>query len=127
MNYQTKCMNNILQKIQDSYKQNNIAAYVTLPEYISSNLLHDHVIFLPLKVGDIVYINAQYWTREKNAKENLIPFQITSYSISCNKNGIRTMKYRANLLSNGKTTRSTVDFGFDEIGETIFRAEDLTV
>jgi len=85
------------------------------------------VIFLPLKVGDIVYINAQYWTREKNAKENLIPFQITSYSISCNKNGIRTMKYRANLLSNGKTTRSTVDFGFDEIGETIFRAEDLTV
>ena len=74
------------------------------------------VVDLPCKVGDIVWTLKRAWRKE----DGVAPFQITNLTITQNKKGVWTKKYRAMILVDGKTRDWSHDFAFDEIGKTTF-------
>ena len=74
------------------------------------------VVDLPCKVGDIVWTLKHAWCKE----DGVAPFQITNLTITQNKKGVWTKKYRAMILVDGKTRDWSHDFAFDEIGKTTF-------
>lgn len=79
------------------------------------------VVELPCKVGDIVWTLKRAWRKE----DGVAPFQITNLTITQNKKGVWTKKYRAMMLVDGKTRDWSHDFAFDEIGkDTFFTKED---
>jgi hypothetical protein len=73
-------------------------------------------IDIPVKIGQVVYMNN--YTGQDSIK--IEPFQITSISITCNKKGIWTKKFRANWLFDGSVRSWSHDPTFDEIGKTVF-------
>ena len=73
-------------------------------------------IKLPVKVGQVVYMNKHPW----NDKPEIEPFQITSISITCNKKGTWTKKFRAVWYPDGKVRPWSHDFDFDAIGCLVF-------
>ena len=75
---------------------------------------------LPCKVGDTVYHEKKYATWLRGVNE----YQITNIIVSQNKKGIWTKKYRAMMLLNGKTTTTSVDFSFEDIGKTVFLTKE---
>lgn len=74
------------------------------------------VISLPVKVGQVVYMRHRPWLKEIIIE----PYQVTSISITCNKKGVWTKKFRANWIYNGRVTTDSHDPAFDDIGKTVF-------
>lgn len=74
------------------------------------------IINAPVKVGQVVYMNKSPWRKEVEIE----PFQITSISITCNKKGIWTKKFRANWLIEDRVASWSHDPSFDDIGKTVF-------
>jgi hypothetical protein len=74
------------------------------------------IIDIPVKVGQVVYMDKSPWSKEVEIE----PFQITSISITCNKKGTWTKKFRANWLFNGGVRSWSHDPTFDDIGKTVF-------
>ena len=72
---------------------------------------------LPCAVGDIVYAPHWCWT---TIDRTIVPYQITNITITQNKKGEWTKKYRAMEVKNGKTIDWQLNFAFDEIGKTVF-------
>lgn len=75
------------------------------------------IVELPCKVGDIVYAPHWCWT---TIDRTIVPYQITNITITQNKKGEWTKKYRAMEVKNGKTIDWQLNFAFDEIGKTVF-------
>jgi hypothetical protein len=73
-------------------------------------------IEIPVKIGQVVYMDNYPWQDSIEIE----PFQITSISITCNKKGIWTKKFRANWLFDGGVRSWSHDPTFDEIGKTVF-------
>ena len=76
----------------------------------------DKFITLPLNVGDVVWTYLRSWRKE----DGIAPYQITNLTITQNKKGVWTKKYRAMWVVDGKTRDWSHDFSFDEIGKTTF-------
>ncbi len=77
------------------------------------------IVELPCEVGDIVYAPHWCWT---TIDRTIVPYQITNITITQNKKGEWTKKYRAMEVKNGKTIDWQLNFAFDEIGKTVFLA-----
>lgn len=77
-------------------------------------------IDLPCAVDDVVYTYKREWRKE----DGIVPYQITNITITQNKKGIWTKKYRAMQLINGKTIDWQVNFSFDELGKTVFLTKE---
>lgn len=76
----------------------------------------ERFVELPCKIGDVVYSWRYSWKKE----DGIVPYQITNLTITQNKKGEWKKKYRAMWLVDGKTRDWSLDFGFDEIGKTVF-------
>ena len=87
-------------------------------ELLADHLLAEGVIVPPCKVGDIVYAPHWHWGTYING--DIMPYQITNITITQNKKGVLTKKYRAMEVQNGKTIDWQFNFGFDAIGESVF-------
>ena len=85
-------------------------------EYLAQHLLNAGAILPPCKVGDTVYYYLHPWREE----DGIAPYQITNITITQNKQGVWTKKYRAMQILNGKTIDHQLNFAFDEIGKTVF-------
>lgn len=88
-----------------------------LVEKIADHLIANGVIVPPCKIGDVVYIRNKPWHIEQ---DGISSCQITNLTITQNKKGVWTKKYRAMYLLNGKTIDSQINFSFDDIGKTVF-------
>lgn len=88
---------------------------------IADHLLANGAILPPCKIGDIVYVKPKSWYIES---DGISSYQITNLTITQNKKGIWTKKYRAMYLLNGKTIDSQINFEFDEIGKTVFLSRE---
>lgn len=73
-------------------------------------------IEIPYKIGSVVYSSYGRWRKESG----IVPYQITNLTITQNKKGKWAKKYRAMWLLDGKTRDRSVNFDFDEIGQTVF-------
>lgn len=85
-------------------------------ERFADYLIEHGVIALPCKVEDTVYSWKHYWDKEGD----IVPYQITNITVTQNKKGVWTKKYRAMQVINGKTIDWQLNFAFDEIGKTVF-------
>ena len=74
----------------------------------------------PLNVGDVVWAYLRPWNKD----DGIVPYQITNFTITQNKKGVWTKKYRAMWLVDGKTRSWDIDFAFDEIGKKVFLTEE---
>jgi hypothetical protein len=83
-------------------------------------LMTANYVTLPCNVGDIVYAPHWYWGKYDEPVNGIVPYQITNISISQNKKGVWTKKYRAMEIRNGKTVDWQLNFAFDDIGKTVF-------
>lgn len=88
--------------------------------FFGYRLMNKPHIELPCSIGDIVYAPRWYWGSYDVSLNGIVPYQITNISISQNKKGIWTKKYRAMALKDGKTIDWQLNFSFDEIGKTVF-------
>lgn len=80
------------------------------------------VIDLPLKVGQTVwYVPPVRFTW---VEHRTYECQVVSLTITQNKKGKWTKKFRCSVVENGKTTYDTHDWSFDEIGNVIFLTRD---
>ena len=79
------------------------------------------IIELPCSVGDTVWARSWCYGEAGNWK----PWQITNLTIAQNKKGIWTKKFRAMKIINNKTSAVSLEFGLDDIGNTVFLEEPL--
>lgn len=79
-----------------------------------------NVVELPCKVGDVVWAYLRGWRHE----DGVAPYKITNLTITQNKKGKWTKKYRAMWLVDGNTRDWAHDFSFDEIGKTTFLSKE---
>ena len=77
------------------------------------------VIELPCSVGDIVWARSWYYGEAGNWKT----WQVTNLTITQNKKGVWTKKFRAMRLNNGKTTALALEFSADDVGQIVFLEE----
>lgn len=80
----------------------------------------EKLVELPCKIGDIVWTYLRAWNKE----DGVAPYQITNLTITQNKKGVWTKKYRAMWVVEGKTRDWSVDFSFNEIGERVFLTKE---
>jgi hypothetical protein len=99
-------------------KKGNGGYHFNSLELIADHLLAEGVIVPPCKVGDVVY--APHWHWGTYIKGDIMPYQITNITITQNKKGEWTKKYRAMEIKNGKTIDWQLNFEFDELGKTLF-------
>ncbi len=90
-------------------------------EELADHLIENGVICPPCKVGDVVYSFGYDWQK---AKDVVTPYQITNITITQNKKGVWTKKYRAMRVLNGKTIDCQLNFEFDTIGKTVFLTKE---
>lgn len=86
---------------------------------IADHLFANGVIVSPCKIGDMVYVHDK-WGRT----EDICSYQITNLTITQNKKGVWTKKYRAMWFVNGKTVDAQFNFEFEDIGKTVFLTKD---
>ena len=84
--------------------------------HVADYLLANGVIVPPCKVGDTVYSYFHRWRED----DGIFPYQITNITITQNKKGEWTKKYRAMQLIEGKTIDWQLNFSFDDLGKTVF-------
>lgn len=87
---------------------------------VARYLLEGGVIAPPCRVGQTVYSYLHSWKKE----DGIVPYQITNLTIAQNKKGIWTKKYRAMKVVDGKTIDWQLNFAFDDIGKTVFLAQE---
>ena len=87
---------------------------------LEDKICEGRMVELPCKIGEIVY--AKCWSWEKNSE--IVPYQITNITITQNKKGVWTKKYRAMQIIDGKTFDWQLNFDFDEIGKIVFHTEE---
>lgn len=85
---------------------------------IEDKICEGKIVELPCAVGNIVY--APHWHWGTYIKGEIMPYQITNITITQNKKGEWTKKYRAMEVQNGKTIDWQLNFEFDAIGKTVF-------
>lgn len=90
-------------------------------EKLADYLIERGVILPPCKIGDIVYRNSDFWWIDYG---NISAYQITNLTITQNKKGVWTKKYRAMYLLDGKTVDSQLNFEFDDIGKIVFLTKE---
>ena len=78
------------------------------------------VIEIPIRVGQIVYTVHDPW----NADCHIEPYIVSNISITQNKKGIWTKKFRAVWYPDGKVRQWSHDFDFDAIGCLVFFDKD---
>ena len=120
MNCESIARNDALALIKELTEENeNLHAScteLTRVQEENERLKGDNVIRLPLKVGDIVYSYTYFWRKE----DGISPYQITNITITQNKKGIWTKKYRAMRMLDGKTIDDQLNFAFEEVGKVVF-------
>lgn len=85
-------------------------------EKAAYHLLSNGAIVPPCKVGEKVYSYLRSYCEE----DGIAPYQITNITITQNKKGEWTKKYRAMWVVDGKTKDWQLNFSFDDIGKTVF-------
>jgi hypothetical protein len=85
-------------------------------EYIADYILANGWILPPCKVGDMVHAKGWWW----RDRDDILDYQITNITITQNKKGEWTRKYRAMRFFDGKTWDRQLNFSFDDIGKTVF-------
>lgn len=124
MNKQRQQMLDIIKRAKaygEQMQTENSHILFSVDEYLAELLIHDNVILLPCRIGDIVYMNERYWRKESDPYSNLVPWKITNYSITCNKKNLRNMKYRVcRVDAKGRTTEPAVDIEFNDIDICVF-------
>lgn len=73
-------------------------------------------VVLPVHVQQIVYADLRPWETTLNVQ----PFMVTCITVTQNKKGEWTKKFRANWFKDGKAVYEAHDFWFDEIGNKVF-------
>lgn len=93
----------------------------SVDEYVADYLMSKNVVVLPCMVGDTVYSLLYWWDKDSG----IVPYQITNLTMTQNKKGEWTKKYRAMQLKKGKTIDWQLNFDFNMLGKTVFlsRAE----
>lgn len=86
-------------------------------EIIADGLIANGVVALPIDVGDMVYANRKNWA---TGEYEVSPYQVTNITITKNKKGIWTKKYRAMWFIGGKTVDAQINFSFADIGKKVF-------
>ena len=99
------------------YNYSDDACFEHMSGLIADHLIENGAILPPCKIGDVVYIRNKSWHIEQ---DGISSYQITNMTITQNKKGVWTKKYRAMYLLNGKTIDSQINFSFDDIGKTVF-------
>ena len=97
----------------DTCAFNQTALSITFEKMFADHLLANNVIVPPCEVGSKVYAKVCYLNE-------IHQFQITNITITQNKKGEWTRKYRAMRVVNGKTIDSQINFDFKDIGKTVF-------
>lgn len=82
-------------------------------------ILEKDLIEVPIRIGQILYMNKEPWREEVD----IAPFQVTSISITQNKKGVWTKKFRCNWIYEGRVTTLSHDPSFSDIGVTVFLSE----
>lgn len=77
------------------------------------------LIELPCSVGDTVWARSWYYGEAGKWK----PWQVTNLTVTQNKKGIWTKKFRAFRIEKEKTLAISLEFGVDDIGQTVFLEE----
>lgn len=86
-------------------------------EVYADYLIENGAILPPCKIGDVVYIR----NKSRHIPQGGISsYQITNLTITQNKKGVWTKKYRAMYLLDEKTIDIQLNFEFDDIGKTVF-------
>lgn len=75
---------------------------------------------LPVCVQQIVYANLRPWEKTLNIQ----PFMVTCITVTQNKKGDWTKKFRANWFKDEKAVDESHDFRFDEIGKKVFLTKE---
>ena len=95
---------------------NNLEWNSNTVKELADYLLASGMIVPPCKVGDVVYSYFHRWIEE----DGIFPYQTTNITITQNKKGEWTKKYRAMRLIEGKTIDWQLNFSFDDLGKTVF-------
>lgn len=82
-------------------------------------LLEKNMVEIPIRIGQVLYMNKEPWLE----KVDIAPFQVTSISITQNKKGMWTKKFRCNWLYDGRVTTLSHDPAFSDLGVTVFFSE----
>ena len=77
-------------------------------------------VVLPVHVQQIVYADLRLWETTLNVQ----PFMVTCITVTQNKKGEWTKKFRANWFKDEKAVDVSHDFLFDEIGKTVFLTKE---
>lgn len=77
------------------------------------------VIELPCSVGDTVWARSWCYGEAGNWK----PWVVTNLTVTINKKGNWTKKFRAMKLVNGQASVPSLEFSADDIGQTVFLEE----
>jgi hypothetical protein len=77
------------------------------------------VIELPCSVGDTVWARSWCYGEAGNWK----PLVVTNLTVTVNKKGNWTKKFRAMKLVNGQASVPSLEFGIDDIGNTVLLEE----
>ncbi len=75
---------------------------------------------VPVRVQQIVYANLRPWEKTLNIQ----PFMVTCITVTQNKKGDWTKKFRANWFKDEKAVDESHDFRFDEIGKKVFLTKE---
>lgn len=110
----------LLIKADENAAGKMIMDYKDAVDDIADYLLANGVIVPPCKVGDVVYDYLHKWKKE----DGITPYQITNITITQNKKGIWTKKYRAMQILDGKTIDWQINFSFDDLGKTVFLSRE---
>ena len=117
----TKILDSNCEGIPDTVCQENSCSSCKARQIIGMGYLKqsENVVELPCKIGDTVYV-VDSW----RVTDEPIPYQITNLTITQNKKGVWTKKYRAMWIKNGKTVDCQHNFEFAEIGKTVFLTKE---
>ena len=77
------------------------------------------IIELPCSVGDTVWARSWCYGEAGNWK----PWVVTNLTVTQNKKGIWTKKFRAMQLRDGKTSAISLEFGLDDVGNIVLLEE----
>lgn len=77
------------------------------------------IIELPCSVGDTVWARSWYYGEAGNWKL----WQVTNLTVTQNKKGIWTKKFRAFRIEKEKTLSISLEFSVDDIGQIVFLEE----
>lgn len=97
---------------EDAWRQSCILGII----HTIANAPAVDAVVLPVHVQQIVYADLRPWETTLNVQ----PFMVTCITVTQNKKGEWTKKFRANWFKDEKAAYEAHDFWFDEIGNRVF-------